>query len=260
MTAPLYTLDSLSLRLGARQVYDQFSVTLPDVGLTGIIGPNGCGKSTLLRCLAGLLTPTQGRILLRGTDTYQLSSNTRARQIAFLPQEPPSLPDMTIEGLVTKGRTPWRKPFLPLSGEDNRAISRALNATALDDLRHRRLAALSGGQRQRAWIAMALAQETEVILLDEPTSYLDLPYQIHLMHLLRDLATSEGRRIVMVLHDLTLAARFCDHLLALSDGYCITSGAPSEAITPTAISKLYGLDAEVHPDPVFGSPVVYPKT
>ncbi|AJE48700.1 ABC transporter ATP-binding protein [Celeribacter indicus] len=258
MTAPLYEIRDLTLQLGTHRVYDGFSAVLPDVGLTGIIGPNGCGKSTLLRCLGGLLAPDRGRIVMRDTELSTLVPTDRARRIAFLPQEPPALSDMTVEGLVAKGRTPWRRPFLPPSATDRAAVSGALEATALTALRHRPLTALSGGQRQRAWIAMALAQETEVILLDEPTSYLDLPHQIRLMHLLRDLAVREDRRIVMVLHDLTLAARFCDHLLALCDGRPVTSGTPSEAITPEAVARLYGLEAVVHPDPVFGRPVVYP--
>ena len=259
MTAPLFHIRDFSLTLGTQSIYDGFSTTLPDVGLTGIIGPNGCGKSTLLRCLGGLLKPDQGAVVLRDTSVHDMPTTARARRIAFLTQEPPQLSDMTVEGLVAKGRTPWRRPFMPASQADHDAVTRALDATALGTLRHRPLSALSGGQRQRAWIAMALAQETEVILLDEPTSYLDLPHQIRLMHLLRDLADQKERRIVVVLHDLTLAARFCDHLLALSGGVCVTEGAPEHAITPDAVARLYGLAVEVHPDPIFGRPVVYPK-
>ncbi|WP_434288978.1 ABC transporter ATP-binding protein [Celeribacter sp. SCSIO 80788] len=259
MTTSLFDIRDLSLTLGTQVIYDGFSASLPDVGLTGIIGPNGCGKSTLLRCLGGLVSPDAGMVELRKTPVSEMPAAARARRIAFLTQEPPQLSDMTVEGLVAKGRTPWRRPFLPPTQADREAITRALDATGLGDLRARSLVALSGGQRQRAWIAMALAQETEVILLDEPTSYLDLPHQIRLMHLLRELADRDGRRIVVVLHDLTLAARFCDHLLALSGGVCVTEGAPGEAVTPDAVARLYGIEAEVHPDPVFGRPVVYPK-
>lgn len=259
MSAALFHVRNLSLAFGKDPIYSDFSVTLPDVGLTGIIGPNGCGKSTLLRCLGGGIMPQRGTVLLRETNIADMNATARARRLAFLTQEPPHLVDMTIEGLVAKGRTPWRRAFFPPSEADRAAVTRAVEAAALTDLRSRPLAALSGGQRQRAWIAMALAQETEVILLDEPTSYLDLPHQIRLMHLLRNLADQEGRRIVVVLHDLTLAARFCDHLLALSGGTSVTEGPPDIAITPEAVFRLYGLEAEVHPDPVFGHPVVHPK-
>lgn len=258
MTDPLFDIRALTVRLGQQVIYDRFDATLPDCGLTGIIGPNGCGKSTLLRCLGGLLEPQDGAVHLRGRPLAAMAPAERAQRIAFLPQEPPALPDMTVEGLVAKGRTPWRRPFLPPSIEDREAVAQALAATDLSALRHRRLAALSGGQRQRAWIAMALAQQTEVILLDEPTSYLDLPHQIRLMALLRDLAEDHGRRVVMVLHDLTIAARFCDHLLGLSEGAAACSGPPDEAITPDSVARLYGLRARVYPDPVFARPVIYP--
>ncbi len=258
MTAPLFELRGLSLTPGARAVYRDFSLTLPEGGITGIIGPNGCGKSTLLRCLAGLAPPQAGQVLFRGRPLAALAGGERARRIAFLPQDPPPQPEMTVAGLVAKGRTPWRRPFLPPSREDRRAVEAALAATGLADLRDRRMATLSGGQRQRAWLALALAQETGVILLDEPTSALDLPYQLALLRLLQDLAGAKGRSIVMVLHDLTLAGRFCDHVVGLADGQVVTAGPPANAITPEALDRLYGLRARVAPDPVFARPVVYP--
>lgn len=258
MTEALFQIRDLSLSLGTQKIYDGFSADIPDLGITGIIGPNGCGKSTLLRCLGGLITPQTGQIALRDVPLASLSPTDRARRIAILPQEPPALPEHSVAGLVAKGRTPWRRPFLPPSAADRAAVEAALAAVELGALSWRRLAALSGGQRQRAWIAMALAQETAVILLDEPTSYLDLPHQIRLMHLLRELARTSGRRIVMVLHDLTLSGRFCDHLLALRDGALVASGPPAQAITPETVLRLYGMKAVVQPDPVFGHPVVYP--
>jgi ABC-type cobalamin/Fe3+-siderophores transport system ATPase subunit len=261
MKQPLFDIQDLTVSLGHQKIYSQFSARLPDVGITGIIGPNGCGKSTLLRCLGGLKIPDNGSVKLRGADIAQMPSIARARQIAFLPQEPPMLADMTVEGLVAKGRTPWRKAFLPPSRTDRDAVTQALEATQLSALRQRRLTALSGGQRQRAWIAMALAQQTDVILLDEPTSYLDLPHQIRLMQLLRQLVDQQGqaRRVVVVLHDLTIAARFCDTLVGLSEGKLVCAGAPAEALTPQTVMQLYGLRAQVRPDPVFARPVVYPE-
>jgi ABC-type cobalamin/Fe3+-siderophores transport system ATPase subunit len=254
----LFTIRDLTVRLGRQTIYEGFSAALPANGVTGIIGPNGCGKSTLLRCLAGILPPQSGEVLLSGERVAAMLPLDRARRLAFLPQEPASLPDMTVEGLVAKGRTPWRRAFLPLTAVDRAAMGRAIQATDLVGLEHRRLAELSGGQRQRVWLAMALAQETPVILLDEPTSYLDLPHQLRLLHLLRGLALEHGRQVVMVLHDLTLAARFCDHVLGLNAGRMVCEGPPERAITPAAVAALYGLQAEVRPDPVFGRPVVYP--
>ncbi|GHC65403.1 ABC transporter ATP-binding protein [Neogemmobacter tilapiae] len=258
MSEPLFRVQNLKVRLGRQMIYDGFNADLPARGVTGIIGPNGCGKSTLLRCLAGVLSPLSGEVLLAGQTVNALPPQERARRLAFLPQEPASLPDMTVEGLVAKGRTPWRRAFMPLSAGDRAAMARAMEATDLAGLEQRRLADLSGGQRQRVWLAMALAQETPVILLDEPTSYLDLPHQLRLLHLLRGLAQDHGRQVVMVLHDLTLAARFCDHILGLNAGRMVCEGPPEQAVTPASVAALYGLRAEVRPDPVFGRPVVYP--
>lgn len=259
MTDPLFQIDNLTLMLGRTLIYDRFSATIPKGGITGIIGPNGCGKSTLLRCLAGLLQPNDGKITLLGQPLVGLPANARARQIAYLPQEPPHLPGMTAGGLVAKGRAPWRRPFLPLSERDKTAIDTALEATGLSEFGTRHLSALSGGQRQRAWLALALAQDTPVILLDEPTSYLDLQHQLALLRLLRGLADRRQRSIVMVLHDLTLAGRFCDHVLGLRAGQMICMGSPQHAITADTVSALYDLQAEVAPDPVFGKPVVFPR-
>lgn len=256
--AALFETVRLRRQLGSRWIYDDFTVRLPNAGLTGIIGPNGCGKSTLLRMLAGLAQPDGGQILMRGRDLASIPLWERARQMAYLPQTYPALPEMTVTALVAKGRTPWRHAFLPMTDKDRTAISRAIAATGLDGLEHRRLGSLSGGQRQRVWLAMALAQETPVILLDEPTSYLDLPHQLTLLHLLRRMVDEEGRTIVMVIHDLTLAARFCDHLIGLASGKLVTEGAPEEALTAETIWALFGLAAEIQPDPIFGRPVVYP--
>ncbi|ASM71004.1 MULTISPECIES: ABC transporter ATP-binding protein [Roseobacteraceae] len=259
MTGFLFDIQNLSLRIGRSQIYDHFSVTFPKGGLTGIVGPNGCGKSTLLRCLARVQQPDEGQIAFEGQPLAELAATERARRIAYLPQNPPILPDMTIAGLVAKGRTPWRKAFRPLSGADHDAINRALRATGLFEIRSRRLTALSGGQRQRVWLALALAQDTPVILLDEPTAFLDLQHQLSLLRLLRQLADEQQRSIVMVLHELTLAGRFCDHLLGLRDGQLICAGPAEQAITPQTVAALYDLQVDVARDPVFGKPVVYPR-
>ncbi len=259
MSDPLFNVDALSLRLGGRPVYDGFSVALPKGGLTGIVGPNGCGKSTLLRCLAGIQHADAGQIEFQGHPLADQGARERAQSIAYLPQNPPLVPDMSVGGLVAKGRTPWRKAFRPLSDTDHDAIESALSATGLSELRATRLSALSGGQRQRVWLALALAQDTPVILLDEPTAFLDLQHQLSLLRLLRQLADERQRSIVMVLHELTLAGRFCDHLLGLRDGQLICAGPAEQVITPDTVAALYDLQAEVARDPVFGKPVVYPR-
>jgi|TARA_R110000764_G_scaffold177632_2_gene263778 ABC-type cobalamin/Fe3+-siderophores transport system ATPase subunit len=259
MTNPLFNIENLSLRLGGRQIYDGFSGALPNGGLTGIVGPNGCGKSTLLRCLAGVQQPDSGRIVFQGYPLAELAAVERAQFMAYLPQNPPLVPDMSVAGLVAKGRTPWRKAFRPLSDTDHDAIESALAATGLSDMRATRLIALSGGQRQRVWLALALAQDTPVILLDEPTAFLDLQHQLSLLRLLRQLADEQGRSIVMVLHELTLAGRFCDHLLGLRDGRLVCAGPAEQAITPQTVAALYDLQADVANDPIFGKPVVFPR-
>lgn len=256
--APLFETVSLSRQLGDRMIYRDFSMRFPASGLTGIVGPNGCGKSTLLRLLAGLSRPDGGQILLRGRPLEAMPLAERARQMAYLPQTYPALPEMTVSALVAKGRTPWRGAFMPLSSTDRAAMARAIAATGLEGLEHRLLGSLSGGQRQRVWLAMALAQETPIILLDEPTSYLDLPHQLQLLRLLRRMVEEEGRAIVMVIHDLTLAGRFCDHLVGLSEGRLVAEGPPDRALSPEAVTALFGIEAQVHPDPVFGRPVIYP--
>ncbi|KEJ95239.1 iron complex transport system ATP-binding protein [Pseudosulfitobacter pseudonitzschiae] len=259
MTDPLFNIENLSLRLGGRQIYDGFSGALPNGGLTGIVGPNGCGKSTLLRCLAGVQPPDSGRIAFQGYPLAGLAPAERALCMAYLPQNPPLVPDMSVGGLVAKGRTPWRKAFRPLSGADHEAIDKALAATGLSDLRTARLSALSGGQRQRVWLALALAQDTPVILLDEPTAFLDLQHQLSLLRLLRQLADEQGRSIVMVLHELTLAGRFCDHVMGLRDGRLVCAGPAEQAITSQTVAALYDLQADVANDPIFGKPVVFPR-
>lgn len=173
--------------------------------------------------------------------------------MAYLPQNPPLVPDMSVGGLVAKGRTPWRKAFRPLSGADHEAIDKALAATGLSDLRTARLSALSGGQRQRVWLALALAQDTPVILLDEPTAFLDLQHQLSLLRLLRQLADEQGRSIVMVLHELTLAGRFCDHVVGLRDGRLVCAGPAEQAITSQTVAALYDLQADVANDPILAS-------
>ncbi len=259
MTNTLFEVENLSLRFGYHQIYERFSMTLPKGGLTGLAGPNGCGKSTLLRCLAGVQKPDAGRVVFEGDLLADLSASKRAQCIAYLPQNPPQLADMSVAGLVAKGRTPWRKAFQPLSEADHYAIDAALVASGVSDMGSIRLGELSGGQRQRVWLAMALAQDTPVILLDEPTAFLDLQHQLSLLRLLRQLADEQQRSIVMVLHDLTLAGRFCDHVMGLRDGQLICAGSAQQAITPETVAALYDVAADVGRDPVFGKPVVYPR-
>jgi iron complex transport system ATP-binding protein len=259
MTNSLFEVENLSLRFGHHQIYERFSMSLPRGGLTGLVGPNGCGKSTLLRCLAGVQKPDVGRVIFEGDSLADISAGKRAQRIAYLPQNPPQVADMSVAGLIAKGRTPWRKAFQPLSEADHSAIEAALVASGLSNMGSIRLGALSGGQRQRVWLAMALAQDTPVILLDEPTAFLDLQYQLSLLRLLRQLADEQQRSIVMVLHELTLAGRFCDHVVGLREGQLICAGPAEQAITPETVAALYNVPADVARDPVFGKPVVYPR-
>lgn len=250
--------ENLTLAYGPRMVVEGLDLTLPPGRVTAILGPNGCGKSTLLKALARLIRPEAGRVTLDGQDIHALPTRTVARRLGLLPQAPIAPEGITVADLVARGRAPWRGLLAGWSEADEAARSAALAATGLEDLASRPVAALSGGQRQRVWIALALAQQTEHLLLDEPTTWLDLPHQIEVLALLRRLNREEGRSIVTVLHDLSLAARFADHLVLMSAGRMLAEGPPAEVLTPGALRAAFGLDALVIADPVTGTPLVVP--
>ena len=252
-----FDVQDLTLRLGDRTVLNGISCQLPQHGITGIIGANGSGKTTLLRCLAGVLRPASGKVHHAGGDISELSPKARARRIAMLPQSALAPTGLTVRQLVARGRTPWLRPFQPMTRGDHAAVARALADVGLNDLAARPLDSLSGGQRQRAWIALVLAQDTDTVLLDEPLNFLDLPHQTELVHLLRRLASA--RSVVMILHDLTIAARICDHVLALKAGRLVASGPPAEVLTAAPLRATFGIEFDCLSLPGSGKAVVLPQ-
>ena len=255
-----HTLSAVGLGLayGDRQIVDDLTVDIPAGKVTVIIGANGCGKSTLLRGLARLLTPTEGTVLLDGKAISSLPSKEVAKVMGLLPQTPIAPEGVTVADLVGRGRYPHQGWFRQWSADDDRAVAEALTATSTLDLADRPIEEMSGGQRQRVWIAMALAQETDLLLLDEPTTYLDVAHQVEVLDLLRDLNASRGTTIVMVLHELNLAARYADHLIARRDGAVSAVGTPADVITRDGVRAVFGMDCRVIPDPVSGTPMVVP--
>ncbi len=243
---------------GPTVVIDQVDIEIPDGSFTAIIGPNACGKSTLLRMLAKLLSPRAGAVLLDGADVRSYATKEFARRLGLLPQTPLAPEGITVTDLVGRGRYPHQSVFSQWSRRDEEAVERAMAATRVADLADRHLDELSGGQRQRVWIAMALAQETPLLLLDEPTTYLDVAHQFEVLELI-DRLRAEGRTIVAVLHDLNHAARFADHLIAMRDGRILAQGPPSELITAETVERVFGLRSRVIPDPDTGTPVVLPR-
>ncbi|MFF3553876.1 ABC transporter ATP-binding protein [Streptomyces tsukubensis] len=249
--------DSLTLRYGRRTVVEDLDLVVPAGSFTVVIGPNACGKSTLLRALAGLLPPTAGTVVLDGADIASYPPRETARRLGLLPQTATAPEGITVAELVSRGRYAHQRVLRQWSREDEQAVVDALAATGVDELSARRVEELSGGQRQRVWIAMVLAQETPLILLDEPTTYLDIAHQIDVLNLLHDL-NRQGRTVVAVLHDLNHAARYATHVVAMKDGRITASGAPGETITADLVREVFGLPGIVIPDPVTGTPLVVP--
>jgi len=253
----LYARD-LRLGYGSHSVVHDLDVVIPDGRITGIVGANACGKSTLLRGLARLLKPTAGTVILDGTDIHRRPTGEVARTLGLLPQQPVVPSGVTVTDLVGRGRYPHQSGFRRWSPEDDAIVAEALDLTGTIDLADRLVDELSGGQRQRVWIAMALAQHTDLLLLDEPTTYLDLAHQIDVLDLLAELNASRGTTIVMVLHELNLAARYADHLIAMRGGQIRAEGTPDEVITEDIIRDVFGLASRVVLDPVTATPMVLP--
>ncbi|MFY2823530.1 ABC transporter ATP-binding protein [Ruegeria sp. MALMAid1280] len=249
----------LFVSFGKTPVLKELFVTIPDGQLTVIVGPNACGKSTLLRSLARLQSVHKGQVILDGKAIHAQNSRSVARRLAILPQMPTAPEGLSVRDLVTRGRTPHQSALRQWSKADAHAVDQALELTGMTHNASRPLNALSGGQRQRAWIAMALAQETDILLLDEPTTYLDLPHQIELLTLVQRLNRETGHTVAMVLHDINLASRFADHIIALKDGRVRRSGTPAEVITETTMDQVFALPCSVIADPVHGTPHVIPS-
>ncbi|RJL13068.1 ABC transporter ATP-binding protein [Paracoccus siganidrum] len=250
-----FDIRTLTISLGGARILHGLDFSLPKGGITGIIGANGSGKTTLLRALAGLLPPESGQVLHDSEEIARMPARLRARRIAMLPQSAQAPPGLSVRQLVARGRTPWLRPFLPMTPADRAAVGRALQAVGLSDLADRQVDSLSGGQRQRAWIALVLAQESGTILLDEPLNFLDLPHQAELVALLKRLG--ESRNVIMILHDLTIAARVCDRMLALRNGRLTAFGPTAQVLAQDPLRETFGIafDCTALPD---GRPVVLP--
>jgi len=249
---------NLTLSYGEHIILDQLNLTIPQGKITVLIGSNGCGKSTLLRSMARLLKPASGSILLDGEMMIKLPTKEIAKKLAILPQGPVSPEGLTVLQLVKQGRYPYQKWLQQWSSKDEAIVQHALQSTGMAELSDRLVDSLSGGQRQRAWIAMTLAQDTDTILLDEPTTYLDLTHQIEVLDLLFELNEKEKRTVVMVLHDINLACRYAHHIVAVKDKAVYGSGKPEDIIDRELIRDVFNLECEVVPDPVFGTPMCVP--
>ncbi|MFD4130236.1 ABC transporter ATP-binding protein [Streptomyces globisporus] len=252
------TAEGLTLGYGDRTVVDSLDLAVPPGRITVIVGANACGKSTLLRSMSRLLAPRAGRVVLDGKEVHRLPAKELARTLGLLPQSPVAPEGITVSDLVGRGRHPHQGIFSRWNEQDDAAVAAALEATHTEPLAERAVDELSGGQRQRVWIAMALAQQTDLLLLDEPTTFLDASHQIEVLDLLTDLNRSRGTTIVMVLHDLNLAARYADHLIALADGGLHASGTPSEVLTEETVRAVFDLDSRIIEDPVSGRPLMLP--
>jgi iron complex transport system ATP-binding protein len=249
--------ERLRLAYDRREVVADLSLALPIGRITAIVGPNACGKSTLLRGLARLMKPRGGAVHLDGKSIHRQPTREVAKRLAVLPQTPVAPEGITVADLVARGRYPHQTWLRQWSAGDERAVTAAMEATRVLDLAPRPVDELSGGQRQRAWIAMALAQDTPILLLDEPTTFLDLAHQVDVLDLLVDLNRA-GRTIVLVLHDLNHACRHADHLVAMRDGAIVAEGPPEQIVTRALVEEVFGLRCEVVPDPVAGTPMVIP--
>ncbi|MFV0528202.1 MAG: ABC transporter ATP-binding protein [Lachnospiraceae bacterium] len=239
-------------------IIDGINFTIPSHKISVIIGGNGCGKSTLLKTFSRLLKPSGGSILLNGKKIESFPAKALARTLGLLPQSPVVPEGITVFDLVCRGRFPYRKIMRGMDQADFDAVARALDTMGITELADRNVDELSGGQRQRVWIALALAQETDILLLDEPTTFLDIAYQIEILDLLTELNRKLGMTIVMVLHDINLSARYADHLFAMKHGHLIEQGVPKEVVSPELIWEVFGLKSTVMQDPISGAPLVIP--
>ena len=251
--------DDLVLSYGATPIVDHVSLHIPEGKVSAFLGPNGSGKSTIFRALARLLRPRHGTVVIDGTAIGSMTTKQVARKLAILPQQPVTPESITVEDLVWYGRHPHRKPLVASGAADREAVEWAIRATQLEGLRAHPVDALSGGQRQRAWIALALAQDTSILLLDEPTTFLDLSHQLEVLELCAELNREQGKTVVMVLHDVNLAAEYCDHLFVIKNGQVFTQGSPEEVLTCELIRDVFDVDTQVIPHPVSGRPLCIPS-
>ncbi|MDX2358078.1 ABC transporter ATP-binding protein [Dietzia sp. PP-33] len=254
--SPLYA-DDITIGYDKRVISAGLTVSIPEDSFTVIIGPNACGKSTLLRALSRLLAPTGGQVILDGREISSYKAKEVGRRLGLLPQSSLAPDGITVADLVARGRNPYQGFLRQWSRADEDAVAGALAATETTDLSARLVDELSGGQRQRVWVALVLAQQTPLLLLDEPTTFLDIAHQIDLMEMFTDLH-HQGRTLVAVLHDLNQAARYATHLIAMREGEVMATGAPEDVLTEELVDEVFGLRCRVVPDPVAGTPQVIP--
>lgn len=244
---------------GENTVINELSLMIPSNKISVIIGANGCGKSTLLKSLSRLLKPKRGAILLDDKSVNNYSSRDIARTLGLLPQSPVIPEGITVADLVSRGRYPYQKMFQGMTSEDYKAVEEALELMEISDLADVSVDELSGGQRQRVWIAMSLAQDTDILLLDEPTTFLDIAYQVDILEKLTELNRKKGTTIVMILHDINLSAKYANHLIAMKKGAVVAAGTPAEIVTEDIMKEIYDLDCIVCKDPLCDTPYIIPK-
>ena len=252
------TADSVTLGYDQRIIAEDLSVEIPDNSFTVIVGPNACGKSTLLRALSRMLRPNRGQVLLDGQSIHALPAKKVAKTLGLLPQTSIAPDGITVADLVSRGRYPHQGLLRQWSAEDERIVVESMESTRISDLADRYVDELSGGQRQRVWIAMALAQQTPLLLLDEPTTYLDIHHQIEVLDLCAELHETQGRTLVAVLHDLNHAARYATHLIAMRGGEVIAAGPPGDIVTAELVERVFQMPCQIIDDPETGTPLVVP--
>ena len=259
MNDSILTAERLAVGYNHKTIVSNVSMTIPQNKISVILGANGCGKSTLLKTFARLLSPQNGQIILDGKQVSEFPSRQLAKKLGLLPQSPVVPEGIRVMDLVSRGRFPYRQFLKSMSKEDFAAVEEAMEIMGITELADRAVDELSGGQRQRVWIALALAQQTDILLLDEPTTFLDIAYQIEILDMLTDLNRKHKTTIVMVLHDINLSARYADYLFAMKKGKLVAEGTPDEIITPELMEEVYGLACDVITDPVSQSPMILPK-
>ncbi|MCP3794942.1 ABC transporter ATP-binding protein [Paenibacillus sp. CH40] len=249
---------NLDIAYEDRLIVEDLNVEIPQGKITALVGANGSGKSTILKTMARIMNPKGGSVLLDGKSIHKQSTREVAKQLAILPQNPTAPEGLTVTELVSYGRFPYQKGFGSMKAEDRKMVEWAIQVTGMSEFHDRPIDQLSGGQRQRAWIAMALAQDTDILFLDEPTTFLDMAHQLEVLHLLEYLNTSEKRTIVMVVHDLNHAARYAQHMIAIKKGKAEAVGTPTEVMSPDVLREVFGIEADIVADPRTGVPLCLP--
>ncbi|ASS68247.1 MULTISPECIES: ABC transporter ATP-binding protein [unclassified Paenibacillus] len=252
------TTSQLDIAYEKRQIVRDLNLSIPQGKITALVGSNGSGKSTILKTMARLMSPQNGQVLLDGKSIHKQATKEVAKELAILPQNPTAPDGLTVQELVSYGRFPYQKGFASMRKEDREIVDWALQATSMTEFADRPVDQLSGGQRQRGWIAMALAQETDILFLDEPTTFLDMAHQLDVLQLLEELNGKAKRTIVMVVHDLNHASRFAHHMIAIKSGRVLAEGAPSEVMTPAVMRDVFGIEADIVSDPRTGVPLCLP--